>query len=289
MKVRVIPKGMLKVVKGRLWVDQTRRTYVQGENAYVPVREGFSWETDLPDRVPYKGVRYMMLGNCAVIHGPRPEEGEIEDLIRWRRPGAVIWMRGVRGPMRLPDAEVIYGSSGEVCHREGGVSFRFDPMAVMFAQGNYTEKVRVATSVGPGERVADMFAGIGYFTIPVALHGGTVHAMEINPGAYQYLLTNISENGVASRVNPACGDCRDLLIGVYDRIIMGHFDAHSMLADALAHVRPGSILHLHACGASPPDVRPALQEAGVDAAISVITVKKCGPNAIHTVQDLVIR
>ena len=42
------------------------------------------------------------------------------------------------------------------------------------------------------ERVADMFAGIGYFTIPLAGSGASVHAMEINPVAFGFLHRNPS-------------------------------------------------------------------------------------------------
>ena len=101
-----------------------------------------------------------------------------------------------------------------------------------------------------------MFAGIGYFTIPVAGSGARLHAMEINPVAFGYLKRNIRENGLSDHVEPSLGDCRDLLTGTYDRIIMGHFDAASMLQSALLHVHAGSIIHLHSIGAvREPDKR----------------------------------
>ncbi len=49
-------------------------------------------------------------------------------------------------------------------------------------------------------------------------------------------------------LNSSLGDCRDLLTGTYDRIVMGHFDAISMLPSALLHVHEGSIIHLHSIG-----------------------------------------
>ncbi len=38
---------------------------------------------------------------------------------------------------------------------------------VMFSSGNVTEKARVAAFNARGQIVVDMFAGIGYFTIPL--------------------------------------------------------------------------------------------------------------------------
>ena len=99
----------------------------------------------------------------------------------------------------------MWGHVGEVCHREGGYSYSLDPRKVMFAQGNRGEKVRMARLVREGHagaRVADMFAGIGYFTIPMAGSGAQVHAMEINPVAFAYLEQNIAKNGLTGQ-----GEC----------------------------------------------------------------------------------
>ncbi|NMA88404.1 MAG: SAM-dependent methyltransferase, partial [Methanoculleus bourgensis] len=136
--------------------------------------------------------------------------------------------------------------------------------------------------------VADMFAGIGYFAIPAASSGGRVHAMEINPTAFEYLQRNIIENHVADCVRAEVGDCRALLSGVYDRFLMGHFDAPSMLADALAHVRSGSVLHVHSIGDAEPTIGEAVAEAGFLATVTSCRVKKYGPHAWHMVQDVTI-
>ena len=63
--------------------------------------------------------------------------------------------------------------------------------------------------------------------------------------AYDYLARNIRENGVDGRVLAECGNCRDLLRGEYDRLVLGHFDSPDYLPDALCHARSGSVLHLH--------------------------------------------
>ena len=197
-------------------------------------------------------------------------------------------MKGYLGDMRIPDVEILYGNTGEVCHREQGYTFILDPARVMFAQGNRNEKARIASLVRPGERVADMFAGIGYFTIPAAAGGAQVHAMEINPIAFEYLRRNSMANHVADRVTAENGDSRILLSGTYDRILMGHFDAPSMLADALAHAHSGSVLHVHSIGDVRGAIRDATAEAGFTAMVTSRLVKKYGPHAWHMVQDVTI-
>ena len=189
---------------------------------------------------------------------------------------------------RFPVAEVLYGEPGEVIHRESGISYCLDPTRVMFSQGNRNEKERIARLVRPGERIADMYAGIGYFTLPAAKAGGFIHAIEINPVAFDYLVRNIAMNCVAKNVTAECGDSRLRLSGVYDRIIMGHFDSPDSLGVALDHVEPGSVIHVHSSGRSPPDLSTDLSRAGINAEILVTVVKKTAPRCVHYVQDVVI-
>ncbi|XP_014067857.2 tRNA wybutosine-synthesizing protein 2 homolog [Salmo salar] len=63
----------------------------------------------------------------------------------------------------------------------------------MFSAGNITEKLRVASFNCSGETVVDLYAGIGYFTIPFLVHAGAshVHACEWNPDAVEALQRNL--------------------------------------------------------------------------------------------------
>jgi len=288
MRARKVPAGALAGLLDAEWVDRTRRPYVRDGTAWVPVREGYPADADLPERETYRGRGYHLIGDIAVLHGDEPSEEELTAIVGHCRPQGVVRVKGFLGAMRVPDAEVLYGTAGEVRHREQGYTFILDPCRVMFAQGNRTEKARIASLIRPGERVADMFAGIGYFSIPAACSGARVHAMEINPTAFEYLQRNIMANHVEDRVTAEVGDCRRLLAGVYDRVLMGHFDAPSMLAEVLAHVRSGSVLHVHSIGDATEAIREAVADAGFSAAITARRVKKYGPHAWHMVQDVTI-
>ncbi|MDY6764714.1 MAG: class I SAM-dependent methyltransferase family protein, partial [Halobacteria archaeon] len=107
--------------------------------------------------------------------------------------------------------------------------------------GNSRERVLMYEKVEEGERVFDMFAGIGYFSIPIATGGGEVTATEINPVAYNYLLENARLNDV--EVNAFNDDCRNISVDA-DRVIMGHFDSLDFLDHALNCLDEGWI-HLH--------------------------------------------
>jgi tRNA wybutosine-synthesizing protein 2 len=133
-----------------------------------------------------------------------------------------------------------------------------------------------------------MFAGIGYFTLPAAKAGAQVHAMEINPAAFSYLCRNSCANRLDDRIVPECGDCRSLLCGEYDRIIMGHFDAAGMISAALDHARTGTVIHLHSIGNTPDSLREKIEDSGFRASIISRRVKKYSPGVWHMVQDVTL-
>ena len=291
MRVRAVPKDRLPEIAGESWIDPAKRPYVNGDTAWVPVRDDASCEREIPRRARYQGKGFYMAGDIAVIHGKRPGKKEIDEIVGFRHPRGVLWIECLNDATRTPITEVLWGDAGEVRHRENGYTYIFDPGKVMFAQGNRIEKMRVAQLVHNGaknERVADMYAGIGYFTIPMAGSGGCVHAMEINPVAFGYLNRNVVENGLEEKVETSLGDCRDLLTGTYDRIVMGHFDAIASLPFALSHVHEGTVIHLHSIGAVEESIRDIVESAGFSATIHVHKVKKYRPHAWHMVQDVTI-
>jgi tRNA wybutosine-synthesizing protein 2 len=110
--------------------------------------------------------------------------------------------------------------------------------------------------------------------------------MEINPVAFGYLVRSIEANHLSGRITPSLGDCRTLLIGTYDRIVMGHFDAVTMLPDALRHAASGSIIHIHSIRPAEEQIRAHAEGAGFSATIHVHKVKKYRPHAWHVVQDV---
>ncbi|MBP2132239.1 tRNA wybutosine-synthesizing protein 2 [Methanomicrobium sp. W14] len=286
MRSRIIPTENLGKIKGQPWVDRTRRPFVKESLAWVPVKKGYAADCILDEKKGYCGTGYQMTGDTALIHGDAPSEEKIKELIEWKKPSCILHIINYSGEMRIPQAEVLYGSPHEVCHRENGCTFFFDPSKVMFAMGNREEKRRMSGIVKKGERIADMFAGIGYFTIPAAMAGARVHAMEINPQSFEYLKKNIIKNGVPDTVFPECGDCRKLLKGTYDRIFMGHFDSPSMLADALSHSETGSVLHVHSIDSVREKIILECKNAGFYAEITEHKVKKYAPHRWHVVEDV---
>ncbi len=208
----------------------------------------------------------------------------------------------IDGELRHPRVERLAGDTTVTEVVEHGVRWRLDAARVMFAAGNRTERRRVAGLVRPGERIADLFAGIGYFAIPAALALARVSAVEKNPIAYRYLVENAARNGVQERLEPHLGDNRDVPLprGAYDRVFLGYLpSAVPWIGRALELAAPeGATLHVHLV----VDARGALPRAREEVAAEVArrgaqgagpararAVKPYGPGRTHVVVDAPVR
>jgi tRNA wybutosine-synthesizing protein 2 len=157
----------------------------------------------------------------------------------------VLARKGISGTRRDPSVEVVAGvDDTETVHTEHGTKYAVDLAETMFSPGNKAERARMGEIVTPDERVFDMFAGIGYFALPMARAGASVTAAEIDPDAYRLLVENVRLNGVSGNVRPVLGDCRTVETTA-DRVVMGYYDAHEFLESALAALAPGGVVHLH--------------------------------------------
>ena len=158
-------------------------------------------------------------------------------------------VRGVSGEFRQPSMEVLYGTDTESVRLENGIRYGFDVTKVMYASGNTDERMRMRRLDCTGETVVDMFAGIGYFTLPLAKYSGArrVFACEKNPESYGFLVRNVRDNGVSDVVIPILADNRDLLgRGFADRILMGYVQTTSeFLPAALRMIKHGGVIHYH--------------------------------------------
>jgi tRNA wybutosine-synthesizing protein 2 len=190
----------------------------------------------------------------------------------------VLAREHIQGPTRTPEHRVIAGTGDtETIHTEHGTQYALDLDEVMFSPGNEGERTRLGAAVAasdtvpqppePGlpaddpacvdaqplsssadrEHVFDMFAGIGYFTLPAARAGARVTATEINPESFRYLIENAALNDVTDRITAYRADCREVASQIEaDRVVMGHYDAREYLDAGLGAVRDGGLLHYHA-------------------------------------------
>ena len=250
---------------------------------------------------------WSILGSVIVVKiDSRLDEFELEIgdalLSMYPRCSCVLRDWGVEGQFRVPKREVIARrgaqstKSTETIVRENGVLFKLDPMKVMYSTGNLTEKTRMSR-LGSGEFVVDMFAGIGYFSIPMAVHSRPSHilSIELNFMVYRYLEENARLNQVEDVVEPRLGDCAKVApIGVADRVIMGYVGTTDMyLEPGIKALRPGGVLHYHQTVPEwqyPLALETEVREAarGLGRRVRVLRrarVKKYSPGMLHAVLD----
>jgi len=165
---------------------------------------------------------------------------------------------GIQGELRIPTTRVLLTRENIenptiTIHVEGGVKYKFDVSSCMFSSGNVNERMHFGSIKALDEIVVDMFAGIGYFSIPLALHAGVrhVYSLEKNPNSVQFLNENIILNGIQDRVTVFCGDNREVgneILGTANRVLMGYIPTpKQFIARAIQFINPerNAIIHYH--------------------------------------------
>ncbi|XP_026878372.2 tRNA wybutosine-synthesizing protein 2 homolog [Electrophorus electricus] len=184
----------------------------------------------------------------------------------WREIGSELWLAvasalGVKrvaqmkrisqDGYRTPTVTILLGDSSYVTHIDNHIRYEFDVTKCMFSFGNITEKLRIASFDCTGETVVDLYAGIGYFTLPYLVHANAahVHACEWNPDAAAALRTNLQLNKVANRCTVHEGDNRQLsLSDLADRVNLGLLPSSEEgwpVACRLLRRDVGGIMHIH--------------------------------------------
>ncbi|SFR85297.1 methyltransferase [Halomicrobium zhouii] len=286
------------------------------------------WTDDELDLAPGS---WAVVGSVVLVElGDAPRPNEVgEALLSLHGEADTVLSRGpITGEHREPAVEVVAGTGDtETIHHEHGTAYALDLAEVMFSPGNQAERTRMGDVVREGterterasgserserhassedERVLDMFAGVGYFTLPMARAGAEVTAVERNPDSFRYLVENAMLNDVGDRVHPYRADCRDVVEefaneAPADRVVMGYYDAtepdgdsgYEYLDAALTALAPGGTIHVHE--ATPNDLvfdRPIerLRDAAatVDREVEVLEtreVKSYSEGVAHVVVD----
>lgn len=249
--------------------------------------------SDLPDKWELVGDVLILRVPDSLLEIQKQVAAAYADVLGAK---TVLRDEGIYGEQRVPHMEKIWGEDTETVHIENGIRYFFDASKIMFSSGNIDERIRMAGIDCHGERILDMFAGIGYFSLPVAVYGGPerVYACEIRKLSFDYLVRNIRFNEVSDRIIPFLGDNRDFdPPEEVDRVIMGYLkDTHKFLPKALSHLRSEGIIHYHEnC---PNELFPKStverikESAGEEWDLKIIScrsVKSYSPGVSHVVID----
>ena len=142
-----------------------------------------------------------------------------------KRKSVYMKKSAVKGTTRVRELEFLSGNDDSITiHKEHGARLKLDVREVYFSPRLATERKRVMESVKNGEKILDMFCGIGPFPIVIAKNKNVdITAVDINDKAIKYLNENIKLNKLKGNIKTYCGDVRDVANSFntkFDRIIM---------------------------------------------------------------------
>jgi len=229
--------------------DQSPRTIEQALSDKIP--------SDLLKELPRS---FGIVGDIAILEfNPRliPFQKIVATAIVAVHPNirAVFAKAGaITGIERLRPLRHIAGENRtRTTHKESGCVFSVDLSKAFFSPRLSTERQRVANEVKEGERVLDMFAGVGPFSILIAkrLDHIEVDAIDSNPDATRLIEENAYLNKVQSKLHIWTGDARDIvpqhLEARASRVIMNHPSESKDFIDVACHAlqHEGAMIHYY--------------------------------------------
>jgi tRNA wybutosine-synthesizing protein 2 len=151
-----------------------------------------------------------------------------------------------------------------------------------------------------------MFAGIGYFSLPIAKNAEPkkIYSIELNPVSYHYLVENVRLNKLEEVIIPIQGNCKGKVLELYksgiraDRVIMGVFPApKEYISEALLLLKDsGTIYHYEGVALKEEahllfeDFCEIAQSTNISCElVDQRLVKSYGPHLFHIVNDIMVK
>lgn len=240
---------------------------------------------------------YQRIGDIIII--PTDDKKIAENFFElYPKTRMVCTIDDISGELRQPKIKIVKSndSNTETIHKENGIKYKLDISKVMFSKGNLSERKRLVDQVTSKETIIDMFAGIGYFSLPLSIKAKKIYAIEKNKDSFHYLKENISLNNIKN-IEPILSDNRDKSIinrihNKADRVLMGYFskenNTKNFLETAMNYVKKGGIIHYHNVYRMDDLWDKPIQDIKSVGNIEIINkkkVKSVGPRLYHVVID----
>jgi len=233
------------------------------------------------DLIPHS---YDIIGEIAIIEFKNNEKMKKKRKVKNKIAKAIIQVNKnvksvyekkskVRGAFRLRKMAHLAGLKGtETLHKENDCIFKLDIIRTFFTPRLNHERLLVSKSnIEKGERIADLFAGVGTFSVQIAkLHDVKIYAFDINPYAYKYLKENIKINNLKGSIIPFNINIKKLinppnqieiqLRNKIDRIIMNFPEDSLRFLDVACNLikEEGGIIHNYQFSEKPNSIKKAI-------------------------------
>ncbi len=188
--------------------------------------EGLSLRERLPQVEIAVGEEVTVLVFRILVPLSREDEGRLRAFAEAH--GVWTWLQ----PSGPDSAHPFHPQSGprlDYSLPEFGIRIAFKPTD--FTQVNHAvNRLLVSRAVGlldprPGERIGDLFCGLGNFSLPIARRGAEVIGLDASEGLAERARCNAKENGLAARVRFECEDlfridpARLVDLGPFDKLL----------------------------------------------------------------------
>lgn len=197
-------------------------------------------------------MKYQQIGDIFIFNKISKKEA-LDYMRKFKRVRTICSRTGrISGNLRKPQLKVVLSRVKKdktiAIHLEDGIRYKIDVAKLMFSKGNMLERHRIAKLAKSKEIVLDMFAGIGYFSLPLAKKVKKVYSIELNPVSYHYLNENIRINRIGN-IESIKGNCAEIVPRLKikaDRILMGYLPSpYKYLGAAFKGSKKGTVIHYH--------------------------------------------
>ncbi len=197
----------------------------------------------------------------------------------------------VEGEFRTKTFKVLAGRpTTETIYHEYGRRMKIDLTAAYFSARLANERQRILSQMQPGEKILDMFAGVGPFPVMLGSAAELVIANDLNPRA-ALVKQEINRLNHLRNVIPMLGNARNLAEIVspmkFDRIIMNlPMDAAEFLPAAAPLAKSGTIVHLYSLVEREGEHNADILRVFPGAKITERVLRSYSPTSWHAVYDI---
>lgn len=267
-----------------------------------------------PDFAKVIWKRIEIIGDVAIIRKSFDVPTEVyksigEEILREIHYVKSVWLAAspVQGFERVREYIHLAGErKSETIYREHGCVFKVDFTKVYISPVLGFDHIRIARIVRNGEKILNMFAGFGPYSIIVSKHAKPAYviSIDLNEFAVHYARVNIEMNRVEAYNDVIHGDALTITSSLnekFDRILMPYPDAFKdAFKDALDAVKIGGYLHPHLF-VEAPNKREALHKAyetvstyaqSLDVIVEPLgghVIRGVAPRKYHVTVDVVVK
>ncbi|MHB8567819.1 MAG: class I SAM-dependent methyltransferase [Nitrososphaerales archaeon] len=201
---------------------------------------------------------FDVIGDIAIIKIPKSLESRSsligEQIIeRMKNVSTVLSQESdISGEFRVRELSFVAGEERyETIYKESECRFKVNVRSVYFSPRLSTERLRIASLANDGEKIFNMFAGLGTFSFIIAKQKECIiDSVDKNPEAVRLAFESLKLNRkLKGVVRPVLADASEFARkhkGDYDRVIMPLPErSFEFLEDAINSTRKEAIIHYY--------------------------------------------